>query len=271
MRKLPGGTRPAMPGRAIGLAGGCESAPRSRRRAVVWLLTALLAATSWHQAVPAQAQLLTPESPEVKAAIQRGVQRLIDHKQHSSPGRLYLAALAIAKAGQTDHPKVQQALQSIKSVYGGETQQRPDYEAVYRTSVAIMLLTTLDQCNLALRYVRHLRPQRRINANPAYSSYALKHAAERYLQRLSPDSAAYVSHGAFICAALFAGFLFERQSRDSLSVVFNVSDQSPIFEWERLLQSDSHDTEARRIALERQLGIEPVGAAAPDNGTGVRH
>lgn len=134
-----------------------------------------------------------------------------------------------------------------------------------------LLLTTLDQCNLALRYVRHLRPQRRINANPAYSSYALKHAAERYLQRLSPDSAAYVSHGAFICAALFAGFLFERQSRDSLSVVFNVSDQSPIFEWERLLQSDSHATEARRIALERQLGIEPVGVAGPDNGTGVRH
>lgn len=149
---------------------------------------------------------------------------------------------------------------------------RPDFD--YRAELERereLLLTTLDQCNLALRYVRHLRPQRRINANPAYSSYALKHAAERYLQRLSPDSAAYVSHGAFICAALFAGFLFERQSRDSLSAVFNVSDQSPIFEWERLLQSDSHDTEARRIALERQLGIEPVGAAGPDNGTGVRH
>jgi hypothetical protein len=145
MRKLPGGTRPAVLGRPDGLAGGCESAPRSRRRAVVWLLTALLAATSWHQAAPVQAQLLTPESPEVRAAIQRGVKHLIESRQQSSsPGRLYLSALAIAKAGQPEHPKVQQALQSIKSQYGGQTPPRPDYEAVYCTSVAIMLLTTLD-------------------------------------------------------------------------------------------------------------------------------
>ena len=147
MLKLPGGDSPAAPGRCNGLAAGRGPVPRPRRwhRAVAWLVAALLAASTWHHAAVAHAQLLTPESPEVRAAIQRGVQRLAAHPQHSSPGRLYLAALAIAKSGQPrNHPKIDQALKSIATIYGASTPPRPEYESVYRTSVAIILLATLD-------------------------------------------------------------------------------------------------------------------------------
>lgn len=131
MLKLPGYASHAAPGRW--------------HRAVAWLVAVLMAASTWQHAAAAQAQLLTPESPEVRAAIQRGVQRLSDFRQHSSAGRLYLTALALAKSGQPrNHPKIDQALKSISTIYGGPMPPRFEYESVYRTSVAIILLAALD-------------------------------------------------------------------------------------------------------------------------------
>ncbi len=146
MRKLPGSDCRAVAGRANGPVGDRGIAHHRRRGFLVvfWLATVFATAGIWQPSALAQDEVLTPESPEVKAAVQRGVQRLIDQRQPSSPGRLYLAALAIAKSGQANHPKVQQALQSIATMYGGQTPPRLEYESVYRTSVAIMLLVTLD-------------------------------------------------------------------------------------------------------------------------------
>lgn len=106
----------------------------------------LLVALGQHQfPTVAQAQVLTPESPEVRAAVQRGVRYLSEYQRHESTGRLILSALAIAKSGEPmNHPKIQQALQRIANVYGGENLPRPFYESVYETSVAIILLAAVD-------------------------------------------------------------------------------------------------------------------------------
>ncbi len=89
--------------------------------------------------------LLTPQSPQVRAAVDRGVKFLQQGRVHYRPttGRYALAALAMIKAGEPkDHPFVQRTLAQIKSQY--EKTPAPTYESVYETSVCIIFLCALD-------------------------------------------------------------------------------------------------------------------------------
>lgn len=81
---------------------------------------------------------LSPESPEVVAAVNRGLQYLETHDEPRSGGKA-LIALAFLKNGQEDHPYIQQALESVQSTI------KKDYsEDVYTNGLSIIFLITLD-------------------------------------------------------------------------------------------------------------------------------
>lgn len=111
-----------------------------------------------------------------------------------------------------------------------------------RASLPLML----PECNRALAYVSMLEPQREINDRPIRKSYELKHLAEFAFQNVWPR--AYIPHGAFIIAALFKGFLPQRCSSSSLSVYFNINENSPILHWHGA--SDGPIADALRRQLE---------------------
>jgi hypothetical protein len=62
----------------------------------------------------------------------------------------------------------------------------------------------LGQVNLAIRWLDY--HGRRITINPDYSSYGLKHHAEKTAPALRPGAVPYISNGAFIVAALYLGY-----------------------------------------------------------------
>lgn len=81
---------------------------------------------------------LTPESPEVVAAIKRGLQYLETHDE-KRPGGKALIALAFLKNGQEDHPYIQEALESVRGTLGENYS-----EDVYTNGLSIIFLITLD-------------------------------------------------------------------------------------------------------------------------------
>jgi hypothetical protein len=84
--------------------------------------------------------------------------------------------------------------------------------------------SSLDEFNSALKFLNCLRPSLKLNKNKYRTSYELKHTAENFLSIASPYS--YISHGTLIAAALFMGYLPERLSVNSLSVFFNIDENS---------------------------------------------
>ncbi len=112
----------------------------------------------------------------------------------------------------------------------------------------------LPHCNDALVYIRHLTAQRKVNTNRTLKSNELKHHVEHTFKRLGWHT--YIPHGAFILAALYMGFLPQRCSRDSLSVYFNISDDSPILKWD----GDLHAPVAARMLRHIEYLADPVRA-----------
>lgn len=66
----------------------------------------------------------------------------------------------------------------------------------------------LAQVNLAIRWLDY--HGRRTTINPQYSSYGLKHHAEKTAPALRPGAVPYISNGAFIAAALYLGYKVSR-------------------------------------------------------------
>lgn len=66
-------------------------------------------------------------------------------------------------------------------------------------------------------------PIRTINKN--YSSYELKHLAERWAKQISDNEINYISNGTFILAMVEAGFRFVR-IKNTPNVYFNVSERT---------------------------------------------
>jgi hypothetical protein len=93
----------------------------------------------------------------------------------------------------------------------------------------------LVECSRVLAFVSLLVPQREVNSLPTRTSYELKHAAEKAFRHVTPGI--YVPHGAFIIAALFQGFLPQRCAPNSASVFFNISEESPILQWDGQLDN----------------------------------
>ena len=122
------------------------------------------------------------------------------------------------------------------------------------------LLNALDECNKACRFLRHVKGRKTINRKR--TSYGLKHEAEGFVRSLKDRPVnAYVSNGAFICAALHLGFEIQREDLTSPNVLFNMSARSPVFEWRRLLSDRAgqlyYQTKRERLAaLSAQLGAE---------------
>jgi len=88
------------------------------------------------------AQLLTPESPEVRSAIEKGI-KFLEANPGGGVGPLCLAALTLVKNGAgPEHPVVQRAVSTVQAeVASGPENVRAD---IYSTSVAIMFLVALD-------------------------------------------------------------------------------------------------------------------------------
>jgi hypothetical protein len=62
----------------------------------------------------------------------------------------------------------------------------------------------LGQIDLAIRWLDY--HGRRTTVNPQYSSYGLKHHAEKTAPALRPGAAPYISNGAFIAAAIHLNY-----------------------------------------------------------------
>lgn len=95
------------------------------------------------------------------------------------------------------------------------------------------LVEAVDECNKALRFLGHATKRKSINFKR--TSYGLKHAVEHYMKCLPDVRNYYVANGAFICAAIHAGFDVKRGRTDSPNVSINISEKSPILEWARLM------------------------------------
>jgi hypothetical protein len=127
------------------------------------------------------------------------------------------------------------------------------------------LISHWDECVRATLYLRHVASRKSIN--PKRTSYGFKHAAERYLRKLStPPANCYVSNGAFICAAIHLGFEYRvRDFGASPNVTFNMSLRSPVIEWEQISSREQHgllrrgpEFYARLGQLEHELGVVPT-------------
>ena len=117
------------------------------------------------------------------------------------------------------------------------------------------LAGALDECNRALRFLKHCVKRKTINTH--HTSYGLKHMAEDYLDCLPDVSNSYVANGAFICAAIHLGFDVAPAALGSPNVRFNISDRSPVIEWLRLSDGGRRTAESRAklASLERELGV----------------
>lgn len=81
---------------------------------------------------------LTPESPEVVAAVDRGM-KYLEEFDDRRPGAKALIGLAFLKSGREDHPFVQQAVESIQATMEGGYG-----EDVYTNGLSLIFLITLD-------------------------------------------------------------------------------------------------------------------------------
>ena len=104
----------------------------------------LLAAAGWLSGNASAQAGLTPQSPEIRAAVERAKNALVTTKYVGrTVGYRALTALALVKSGlPKDHGYINQTLEMIKTQY--QTLPAPAYTAVYDTSVCIILLCALD-------------------------------------------------------------------------------------------------------------------------------
>ncbi len=121
------------------------------------------------------------------------------------------------------------------------------------------LLDHLEECNRALRFLSHVEKRKSVNPSLA-TSYGLKHVAEHYLRRVDVDLPEdhYVSNGAFICAALHAGFSMKACAEDGPNVRFNMSSRSPVFAWRRIERRSTFGDPrlaARKARLAQRVGV----------------
>lgn len=123
------------------------------------------------------------------------------------------------------------------------------------------LLANWEECNRAARFLAHVEVRKTINPRVG-TSYGLKHAAQFYISRVAVDRPAnpYISNGAFICAAVHAGFDMKPGSDGSPNVIFNISSRSPVLEWRRIAERPSYGDPA--LAARQQRLNEVVGVGA---------
>lgn len=76
-----------------------------------------------------------------------------------------------------------------------------------------------EQVDLAIRWLDH--HGRRASINPDYSSYGLKHSAEKTAPALRRGAVPYIANGAFIAAALYLNYKITR-IRDTPNVRINI-------------------------------------------------
>lgn len=89
---------------------------------------------------------LSPESPEVRAAIDKGV-AYISNKTGKHLGAKALIALVLSKDGKKNHPKIQEAVDAIREAISNNFSNVDVFDAtrnVYSLSACIVLLTELD-------------------------------------------------------------------------------------------------------------------------------
>jgi hypothetical protein len=89
--------------------------------------------------LPARAQALTPESPEVKAAIAKAL-KYLEANDDGRSGARALAALTFVKAEQLNHPKVDVGLRAVMNELSGSSITAD----IYTVGIAIIFLTELD-------------------------------------------------------------------------------------------------------------------------------
>lgn len=119
------------------------------------------------------------------------------------------------------------------------------------------LAGAVDECNRVVQFLMHAEKRKTINYRR--TSYGLKHRAEHYMKNRPDVENYYVANGSFICAAVHMGFRFVPASVGSPNVCFNISERSPIFEWEKLL-ARAHNLPLARDKLshmEKLLGVKP--------------
>ena len=118
------------------------------------------------------------------------------------------------------------------------------------------LKKALDECQRCCMYLQHLKKIKAIRNN--LGSYTLKHSVEYYHRQLNHFDDAYVSNGAFICAALHMGFKVIRKNDISPNAWICASIQSDIVMWGRLLdqQNSLQPKELKLLAkLEKKIGL----------------
>jgi len=103
----------------------------------------VLVAVAFASLLAAPAAAFTPDSPEVKAMVEKGVKRLETAQPHQALGGDCLVALALLKAGAPkDHPVIGRALHRCETACNRNEQlNRFD---IYSTGIAIILLSEYD-------------------------------------------------------------------------------------------------------------------------------
>ena len=118
------------------------------------------------------------------------------------------------------------------------------------------LKKALDECQRCCMYLQHLKKIKATRYN--LGSYTFKHSVEYYHRQLNHFDNAYVSNGAFICAALHMGFKVIRKNDTSPNAWICASIQSDIVMWGRLLdqQNSLEPKELKLLAkLEKKIGL----------------
>ncbi len=118
------------------------------------------------------------------------------------------------------------------------------------------LKKALDECQRCCMYLQHLKKIKATRYN--LGSYTFKHSVEYYHRQLNHFDNAYVSNGAFICAALHMGFKVIRKNDTSPNAWICASIQSDIVMWGRLLdqQNSLEPKELKLLAkLKKKIGL----------------
>lgn len=108
-----------------------------------------------------------------------------------------------------------------------------DYEEIQ--NAMLFDYDSIAQINMAIRFIRCLKPSLNLNKRNNRHSHAMKHVAEHYLSIERPYT--YISHGIFIIAAIHQGYLPEVSKNIGIgkSVFFNF-DEASILEVESVCQ-----------------------------------
>lgn len=122
----------------------------------------------------------------------------------------------------------------------------------------VKLLNAVTECNRACEFIHHLKKRKTINRR--MGSYGLKHEAEYFLRQRNGTSDEYLSNGSFLCAAHFMGFTISNRGYRNPNACINVSMESPVIRWRRIIDENTPSTlsvnELRELCrLEKELGL----------------